>query len=332
VRARALVGAVLLAATAAAAPGCGERAAVSPVAGGASGGATVAAKATAAPCAGCHAAIAEEWRVSFHRTAFSDATFQESLALEEPGERAFCTRCHAPAATARRDGTAAGVDCVACHAEAHAGASAGAGAGARASACGKCHEFAFDDGRDDLVQKTVSEHAASIYAGVGCAECHMPARDGHMDHRFVSGHAPAQIARAVHVEVRRERDARSGKDGVRIAIRVDAGHAFPTGDMFRRARLLVFGEGARGEIVADAERTFGRTWGSVRGGEHAGRREQRSDTRIRGTWAEVVELEAPSSPIVRVHWILLYERVVAMRGAHVDLASSDTIAEGELAW
>ncbi len=328
VRARALVGAMLVAVSAAAAPGCRDRAAVAPVAGEAPARVAATATATAATCAGCHAAIAEEWRASFHRTAFSDATFQESLALEETGERAFCTRCHAPAATARRDGVAAGVDCVACHAGAHAGGSESAGA----SACASCHEFAFDDGRADLVQKTVSEHAASMYAAVGCAECHMPARDGHMDHRFVSGHAPAQIARAVHVEVARERGGRGGKDGVRVAIRVDAGHAFPTGDMFRRARLLVFAEGAGGQIVADAERTFGRTWGGVRGGEHAGRREQRSDTRIRGTWSELVELEAPAAPIVRVRWMLFYERVIAMRGPHVDLASSDTIVEGELAW
>jgi hypothetical protein len=287
----------------------------------------VAASAAAASCETCHAAIAGEWRASFHRTAFTDATFQASLAMEEPKEHAFCTRCHAPAATTA--GVAVGVDCVACHADVHAGAraSAGAVASARAGACGGCHEFTFEDGRPDLVQETVSEHAASIYAGVGCAECHMPARDGHKDHRFVSGHAPAQIARAVHVDVAREKGT-----ALRVVIRVDAGHAFPTGDMFRRARLVVFAEGARGEIVADAERTFGRTWGGVARGEHAGAREQQSDTRIRGTWSEVIDLEAPSAPIVRVRWTLIYERVVAMRGPHVSVAASDTLVEGELRW
>ena len=159
----------------------------------------------------------------------------------------------------------------------------------------------------------------------------MPAREGHKDHRFLSGHAPAQIARAVHVEVARERHA--GKaDLLRVSIRVDAGHAFPTGDMFRRARLVMFAEGARGEIVADAERAFGRTWGGVQRGEHAGARQQVGDSRIRGSWTDIVELEAPSAPIVRVRWSLLYERVVAVRGPHASLASSDTIAEGELAW
>jgi hypothetical protein len=322
VKARALLAATTLAATAAIVPACRDRPAAAPVA------SVPAVRAPGASCESCHSAIASEWRASFHRAAFTDATFQASLALEEPKEHAFCTHCHAPAATASgRGGVASGVDCVACHAQAHAGAGAGAGA------CGGCHEFTFDDGRPDLVQETVSEHAASTYASVGCAECHMPARDGHKDHRFVSGHAPAQIARAVHVEVVRQQGAANGKiAAARVSIRVDAGHAFPTGDMFRRARLVMFAEGARGEIVADAERAFGRTWGGVRSGEHAGARQQTGDTRIRGSWSELVELEAPSAPIVRVRWALLYERVVAIRGPHASLASSDTIAEGELRW
>ena len=360
---RALLAATVLAATAALAPACGARVTAPPRAASASASASASVGQASAACASCHAEIASEWRASFHRTAFTDATFQVSLALEEPKEHAFCTRCHAPATTASltaaptaaataRGGVEVGVDCVACHAGAHAGAearagaeagasaearaSAGAsaearaGAGAGAGVCARCHEFTFDDGRPDLVQETVSEHAASIYTGVACAECHMPARDGHKDHRFVSGHAPSQIARAVRVDV--ERAPERGADALRVAIRVDAGHAFPTGDMFRRARLMVFAEGARGEIVADAERTFGRTWGGVTSGEHAGARLQQSDTRIRGSWAEVIDLGAPSAPIVRVRWTLLYERVVAMRGPHVSIASSDTIAEGELRW
>jgi hypothetical protein len=340
VTARALLAAMATVTTlalAALVPACGERAAV--VARSAPMTAAAASEA-AASCETCHAAIAGEWRASFHRTAFTDATFQASLALEEPKEHAFCTRCHAPAATATatataRGGVAVGVDCVACHARAHAsarahaGASASADTGAGAGVCAGCHQFTFGDGRPDLVQETVSEHAASIYAGVGCAGCHMPTRDGHKDHRFVSGHAPSQIARAVDIEAARDPGLTSA---LRVVIRVDAGHAFPTGDMFRRARLVVFAEGARGEIVADAERTFGRTWGGVASGEHAGAREQQSDTRIRGTWSEAIDLEATTAAIVRVRWMLIYERVVAMRGPHASVASSDTIAEGDLRW
>ena len=329
--ARALLAAITAAtALAALVPACGERAVVVAASPAPAPALIAAADDAAASCETCHAAIASEWRASFHRAAFTDATFQASLAMEEPNEHAFCTRCHAPAAAApARGGVAVGVDCAACHATAHAGVGSAAGPAAADAACAGCHQFTFGDGRPDLVQETVSEHAASSYAGVRCAECHMPVRDGHRQHRFVSGHAPSQLARAVHVEVTRDGER---PNALRVVIRVDVGHAFPTGDMFRRARLVVFAEGARGEIVAEAERTFGRTWGGVASGEHAGAREQRSDTRIRGTWCERIDLEAPAAPIVRVRWTLIYERVLAMRGPHVSIASSDSIAEGDLRW
>ena len=270
-----------------------------------------------AACASCHAAIVEEHRASLHRASFTDGTFQASLALEEPKEHAFCIGCHAPA----KD-RAAGVDCASCHGTAPHEVR-------RQATCAGCHEFAFD-GRPELVQKTLTEHAASDYAAVACADCHLPARDGHRDHRFLAGHAPERIARAVHVDV-----SRAGDATVRVAIRVDAGHAFPTGDMFRRARLLVFGEGADGAIVASAERTFGRTWTGLRDGPNAGARTEASDTRIRGSWTEDValdEVSSPAPPIVRVRWSLVFERVVAMRPPHITLASSDVLREGELSW
>ena len=54
------------------------------------------------------------------------------------------------------------------------------------------------------------------------------------------------------------------------------------------------------------------------------------DTAVGPFWEEDVELEAPSEPITHVRWSIVYERVVAVRGAHVTLASSDVVAEGEL--
>lgn len=270
------------------------------------------ARAPEGDCASCHADVAREWRASFHRAAFSDATFQASLALEEPRGRAFCTHCHAPAQVASE-----GVTCVSCHAEPHRGKPASL---ARAS-CAPCHEFTFE-GRAELVQKTALEHRASAFASTDCVTCHMPARAGHRDHAFVAGHQPAALAPAVHVSA-----SRSGSS-VQFAIRVDAGHDFPTGDMFRRARLLVFAEGADGQIVADAERVFGRTWGAIAQGPSAGARTQLSDTRIRGTWRETIPLES-DAPVARVRYTLLYERLVAASGAHVSVRSSDTLVEGE---
>ena len=274
-------------------------------------------------CEGCHAAIATEWQSSFHRTAFVDGTYQASLALEESKEHAFCNRCHDAAAT--RAGVGAGVDCISCHgSSAHRTPKTNAASGS----CATCHEFTFDDGRPELVQKTVTEHAASDFAAVTCAECHMEDSNGHKDHRFLSGHTPERIGRALQIRVTRGEKESS----LHISIQSSAGHAFPTGDMFRRARLVLFAEGARGEIVANAERTFGRTWGGVRVGQHAGARTEVSDTRIRGSWQEDVELETPTAPITHVRWSIVYERVIAIRGAQVTLASSDVVAEGELEW
>lgn len=250
--------------------------------------------------------VTREWASSLHRTSFSDATYQESLALEDPKEHAFCNNCHAPGKQA-----SAGVDCASCH-EAKVAAR---------DTCKNCHEFAFA-GRPELVQKTVSEHAASDFASVACIDCHMPARNGHRDHRFLAGHSPERVARAVHVDVRQ-----TGARAVRISIAVDAGHAFPTGDMFRRARLVVFGEREDGAIVADAERIFGRTWTA----NQDGARTEATDTRIRGAWSEEITLD-PSAPIARVRWSVIYERAVSVRPPHINLASSDVLASGDLAW
>jgi hypothetical protein len=287
--------------------------------------------AAASSCASCHAAIADEWRSSFHRTSFTDADFQASLAMERREDHPFCVQCHAPV-TARgvANGGSDGVDCTSCHTSAHASPrvpmrTSAEEAGTRT--CATCHEFTFGDGREELVQKTLSEHEASSFSGVSCADCHMPSRDGHKDHRFVAGHAPQTLGRAVHVDATR-RDART----VRVSVQVDAGHAFPTGDMFRRARLLVFVENADAQIVGDAERTFGRTWGGVRNGEHAGARTQTSDTRIRGRWEQDIVFDDVHFPIAHVRWSLVYERLLAMRGEHVSILSSDVIAEGKLAW
>lgn len=151
----------------------------------------------------------------------------------------------------------------------------------------------------------------------------MPVRDGHRDHRFLGGHSPERIARALHVDVVRVRP-----NAVRVSIRVDAGHDFPTGDMFRRARLVVFAERADGAIVADAERIFGRTWTS----RADGARTEAGDTRIRGSWSEEIPFADASAPIARVRWSVVYERAVSVRPPHINLASSDVLASGDLAW
>ena len=145
-----------------------------------------------ASCATCHEAIAEEWRASFHRVAYSDVTFQASLALENERDRAFCVACHGP----HRETTESpsGIECLDCHAHAHAAAPAHD----TSSGCAPCHEFTFP-GRTERMQSTLSEHAASHPGSTTCVSCHMPLRDGHRDHRFTGGHDARSVAAAVRV-------------------------------------------------------------------------------------------------------------------------------------
>jgi hypothetical protein len=183
------------------------------------------------------------------------------------------------------------------------------------AACAKCHQFTFDDRRADLVQKTLSEHAASAVPNVPCADCHMPKGS----HAFRAGHDLPFLREALGV-----RATRVGADRVRVVILPGTGHDFPTGDMFRRAQLLVFGEDAAGSIVASAERLFGRRWGMT----PEGSRIETADTRIRGKFDEEIALDA-RLPIARIRWEIRFQRILSARSeSDVTLVSNDVIAEG----
>jgi hypothetical protein len=269
-------------------------------------------------CTPCHTEIGEEWGASMHHASFSDGTFQAALGLEQEKDRAFCIGCHAPEKAQEASSVSNGVGCGSCHATPHLGAPAAK------QACSGCHEFRFDDARAELVQRTLEEHATSKAAQTSCQDCHMKKRGDHRDHRFVAGHEPSEIARSVHVEA-----TSAQRNAIRFRISSSAGHAFPTGDMFRRVRLRVFGDDAHGQVVADAERVFERSWSTIRSGPQAGSRTETSDTRIHGTWQGDIVLDTTAA-IAVVRWELLYERVVVVRNRHVGVASSDVIAEGTL--
>ena len=87
-----------------------------------------------------------------------------------------------------------------------------------------------------MMQLTVSEHLASDHAGRSCADCHLPAAD----HSLVLSRDPVALRAAL--EVSAERD---GKDVLLTLEPNEVGHAFPTGDLYRRlelhAELLVEG-------------------------------------------------------------------------------------------
>jgi len=103
------------------------------------------------------------------------------------------------------------------------------------------------------MQSTVSEHAASPLHDVPCANCHMPwTGDGttrHRDHRFIASGDPSVLRSAVTVHAERTTD-----ESITITLETAAvGHAFPTGDLFRR--VLVTAEAIDDEWAVHGEAT-----------------------------------------------------------------------------
>ena len=200
-----------------------------------------------ARCEGCHADVASEWRASLHAASWDDPVFLSAYAIE-PLE--FCRACHAPEAPALETSSPArhlGVGCITCHVpagrdeeRAHVTFTRQRSDG---EGCASCHQFEFPEPQEAAMQSTFEEHAASPERERACGTCHMPQRDAassHVDHRFrVQGDA-ALLRSALAVEARRD-DARVALVSLRTQ---NAGHAVPTGDMFRRLEVrATAGEG-----------------------------------------------------------------------------------------
>jgi Cytochrome c554 and c-prime len=241
----------------------------------------VVAAAANAACEGCHPREAAEWRGSLHQRAHLDASYERAFAIEP---MAFCQGCHAPEAdpegTVAAEVGAIGVGCVTCHdtgrgilcpPRAAAGraphATAPSTAFAGPAGCARCHEFAFPSlpgARVELMQSTVAEGPASATPGASCAGCHMPrAGDGaeaHASHRFTVAGDPELVRGAVTVSAERT------LGGVRVTLAPRAvGHAFPTGDLFRRLQIGAEALGADRAVLAESTRFLARHFGEVRG-------------------------------------------------------------------
>ena len=298
-------------------------------------------------CEGCHVDIAAEWRGSLHRRAWDDPVFQTAYAIEQ---QAFCRGCHAPEAdpahvppeAARR----LGVGCITCHvnegeivgARAHAASPArhavrGDARLATAAACEGCHQFDFPQPQSAPMQGTGDEHRASAYASQSCQHCHMPpvrveGGKKHRSHDFrVSGDV-AMLRSAV-----KARASRSGENAVTVSLATArVGHAFPTGDMFRRleVRARVVGEGGAKAKPAVLARRF-----VMVPGPDGPRRMQTGDDRLPAT-GEAREVQLPFAEAVAeqsVRWEVAYQRMDAGMAAAwgVDPAADEVIvAEGML--
>jgi hypothetical protein len=245
-----------------------------------------------AGCASCHADVVTEWSASLHRASFRDPSFQRGYAIEP---QPFCRDCHAP-----RGDLDHGVSCISCHgSDGHDSDSVDH---ARES-CGSCHEFPFEGAelpprRSELMQFTVTEHRESAFAEVACVDCHMP-RDaaGKRTHRFDASRSPEFLRNAVAVV-----DAQATKNEVIVTLAPRrVGHAFPTGDMFRR--LVVTAEDVDGPHRV--ERRLTRTFGPAPDGA---KKHMTNDTRLRGTTTFRLPVRAVASVRVRV----LYQRLISV--------------------
>ncbi|MSP60435.1 MAG: hypothetical protein EXR72_08845 [Myxococcales bacterium] len=301
---------------------------------------------SSASCVGCHQEIAAEWRSSLHRRAWIDPVFQQAYRVEP---MAFCRGCHAPesdpaappTSTARHEG----VGCTTCHVQAdHVVGARPASADAlhpvladprlaTPAACASCHQFDFPAEAHQRVvesmQDTVAEHARSSAAATPCQKCHMPevatAAGRHRSHAFAVISDPTMIRRAVHVTALRI-------DASRIAVTLtpaEVGHAFPTGDMFRRLEVraeLLRGLGTvaapdrRRAPSVELARSFRDLPRDPNGGDLTPERVQAKDTRVPppGTGpAPTVVLTLPvPAPETAVRWRVVYQRMsTPMAGA-----------------
>jgi len=213
-----------------------------------------------ARCVTCHSEIGREWKGSLHRVAYEDGSFTRALAHEDT---AFCRKCHAPEADASKaappDLAAVGVGCITCHVPQGSSAKrevlastaketssakpahpvTRSTAFTTSAACASCHDFDFPDGnarvRPEPMQLTVKEHEklGPKNGGATCSSCHMPlvteGSRSHRSHAFVASRSPEMLKRAARISVRRTDEAIEVVFG-----RGDIGHAFPTGDLFRR--------------------------------------------------------------------------------------------------
>ncbi|EYF07768.1 multiheme c-type cytochrome [Chondromyces apiculatus] len=312
-------------------------------------------------CERCHADVAQEWRGSLHHAANTEPAYRRAFAIEP---LPFCRSCHAPEAVPTEVESSLvgglGVGCVTCHVtgdgagELARNAAFGVavlaapwrGAGkppdaphgvvreARfggAEACAGCHEFAFPTARgggvESLMQSTITEHRASAAAGQSCASCHMPAgKTGRRSHGFVGSRDEAFVRSAVTVTARR-------MSATRVAVTLtpaNSGHAFPTGDLFRRLSVSAEALGPDEMVMGEQERFLTRHF-VLRPGQ-IGRRLV-ADDRVHGE-AVVVELEVGPGGVGRtIGWQVAYQRVAHPNGVDERTATIEgevRVASGRL--
>jgi hypothetical protein len=103
------------------------------------------------------------------------------------------------------------------------------------NACARCHEFQFPTLPGVAMQSTLSEHRLSTASNRECQSCHMPLDSARHKpaHDFSVLSRPELIRSAVQVSAERW-----NASSIEVTLRPgNIGHAFPTGDLFRRLEL-----------------------------------------------------------------------------------------------
>ncbi|MBN8612920.1 MAG: hypothetical protein J0L92_20180 [Deltaproteobacteria bacterium] len=263
---------------------------------------------SSAACGACHAREHAAWTRSAHARSHLDPLYQRELAIRP--SRA-CERCHAPLAeevSSRTEGAWAdeGVGCASCHVRdgvvVHTRASGQAPHETRIDArvgevegCRSCHQFHFPAPErpslhatfdpNDWLQDTVSEWSASAEGarGLTCIGCHLAEDEGRHDHALPGLRDRAMRARALDVEAEVHVERRV--DVVTLTLRSRAGHAVPTGDLYRVLEVRAWREG---EPASARSEQLGRVY--ERRGAH---RLEVEDDRVMPSEPRVVTLRLP---------------------------------------
>ncbi|MEZ4453327.1 MAG: multiheme c-type cytochrome [Nannocystaceae bacterium] len=297
-------------------------------------------------CVACHPQAALEWSRSLHRSAFVDPDFAGAYAREPTRFCRGCHAAEAdPGAREPGPAAAIGVACVTCHRPEGGSLAADAVLAAvdprdrdrdrddddddgvddeddddrgaphpivrdpdftRAAACAGCHDFDHPDAPGVPMQSTAREHRAASAAAIGCPRCHMRGGDPEraVDHGFAASRDPGRLRAALAIDAERPAEGR-----VLVRLRPRAlGHAFPTGDMFRRVLVEASAVDEAGDTIAEDRRILGKTYEDRRAGDTQGR-VLVADDRIPADDAVTVELDLDGAAGASVRWRVVYQRI-----------------------
>jgi hypothetical protein len=172
------------------------------------------------------------------------------------------------------------------------------------------------------MQDTLGEHRHSAASATACQTCHMPpvpSRGGgtHRSHAFRVQGDRAMLARAVEVK-----SAALARGEVRIELAPGAiGHAFPTGDLFRRAEVRAVPIDPAGHVLAEGSTAvLGRTFAPHRVGGGSVVQVQTADTRLAEPRAFVLAVPPATR---RARWQIVWQRLPPSLAARLGLVMTE---------